>query len=165
MLKLCAKLHHAVGKTAVHTAFVLQSGNVDIGDRQLGLSGETFSLSDNFAVLGDDSIPAKDEVGGRFAVATRGIYIGSDTSCALALDQVHEIGVLADHLVARRQVHNEVGAVDGSSAAGWRRHPQILANLDSDTSSPSFENQASPKIDLPTVDHDAILAGKGGNVA
>ena len=62
-LERCPELHHAVGKAAVDAALVLEGSHVDVGDGHLGLGGEALTLGEHLAVLGNDGVAAKDEVG------------------------------------------------------------------------------------------------------
>ena len=165
MIKGGAELHHAVREAAVDAALVLQGSDVDVGDGYLGTGGETLPFGQHLAVLGNDSVAAKDQVGCRFAIAARCVNISGDAVGTLVLDEVHQIGVLADELVARRQVHDHVGAIDGGNAAGRSGNPQVLTDLHSYTGTPSLKYHVGAKRHFGATHHNAVLAGNGRDVA
>ena len=84
---------------------------------------------------------------------------------ALMLDEVHQVGVLADEFVARRQVHNHVGAVNGGDAARRSGDPQVLTDLDGDTCTTGFKELVCPEGHFLASHRDAVLAGNRGDVA
>ena len=84
---------------------------------------------------------------------------------ALVLDEVHQISVLADEFVARRQVHNHIGAIDGGDAAGRSRYPQVLADFHRNTGTARLKNLMGAERHFLITHHNAALAGDCSDVA
>ena len=152
----------ALHETGVHPPVVLQVLQVDLADDQLLAHRETRRFAEDDAVLGDDAVAGEDQVGARFAEARRGVDVAGDASARLLGDERPQVMVLADQLVAGRQVEDEVGAQQGQLGAGRDGHPQVLADLDADAGLAGLEDQVAVQRHLAPADRDhRLLQARG----
>ena len=81
------------------------------------------------AALGDDLTSAVDRVRGGFAAARAAIDIDAFELSRLRLNECAAIIALADHLVARRKIQDDVRSARGELLRGRGRRPEIFAYL------------------------------------
>ena len=62
MLVAAGKLQQAVTEAAVHAALIFDSLDINVGHHHLFVGNEPFALTQDGAILGDDTIASKNEI-------------------------------------------------------------------------------------------------------
>ena len=118
-----------IDKRRIYMAISAQALNVNLCGLQLWLEGETLTLSQQLAVFENHGISAIDHVLRRFAKTAGGIDVAADGARTLLSNQRAQIGVLADELIAGREVDNDVSTSHCQVIAGRNWCPYILTDL------------------------------------
>ena len=123
--------HAALGidKGGVVASVAAQPLHVDLCCLHLTLGGEALSLGQQFAVFVDQGVAAIDHILRALAVARAAVDISGNGAGTLLGQQGLEVGMLADELVARREVAHNLGPAQREVVAGWRGRPYVLTDL------------------------------------
>ena len=89
-----------------------QTFNIQLLDDHRTGALETLARSQYIAVLCDVRTAGEDHIGRRFAYARRRIYIAAMHTCTLLLDHLFAEDMLADDTVGRREVEDDLCALD-----------------------------------------------------
>ncbi len=148
-------------KLVVRSRSTAQVLDVHVAHQELAFRGESLRLAEDRAVLGDERVPAEDDVLRGFARAAGRVDVGADAAGGLLRHERPPVVRLADQLVRRRQVEDDVGAVQDLEGARGQRAPEVLADLDADHQlrrAPGAEQQvgADRHVAIP----EAHLAGE-----
>ena len=81
------------------------------------------------SVLINEGAAAEDHILRRLAEAAAGVDIAADGAGTLLGQERLQVGMLADHLVAGREVQDDVGPCQRQVVAGRDRCPHVLADL------------------------------------
>ena len=154
---------HAVVEARRRSALGLKPLDIDILRDEAGPPDDRAAVADparlleQLAVLGDQAMPAEDQVGCRFRRPRAGIGIRGDATAGLAHHEVGPVAALADRLVARREVEQDVGPGDRLRRTRRDRHPKVFTDLDAHhDAAVGLEEQVDPEgnpltaeVDLP----------------
>ena len=114
---------------AVATALGAQAVDVDLTHHQLWLQREPIRLLDKASVLDDQGVATIDHILRALSVATSAIYIARDIACALLLQEVDQVVVLAYQLVGGREIEDDVRPAESQFGARRVGCPYVLADL------------------------------------
>src|SRR5436309_7420409 len=102
---------------------------VDIRDGQRVVPAEPGRLLEDRAVLRDQAMATEDEVGRRFVYAAGGVDVPGDASPRLVAHELPPVWRLADDLVRRREIQQQVRPGERLPRTRRHRHPQVFADL------------------------------------
>ncbi len=106
-----------------------QPVDVNLAYDQLGLDAEPLRLLDEPSVLENQRIATIHNILCALAISASAIDVATDVACALLLQEVNEVAVLANQLVGCREVEDDVRPTKCQLCA-WRiGRPHILAYL------------------------------------
>ena len=102
---------------------------VYLPDLYLWLEIEALTLGKDSSVLKDHRITTIYHILCRLSETTAGIYISANGTCTLLSQQATQIVVLADKLIAGREIKDDVGTGKGEIIAWRNGSPHVLAYL------------------------------------
>ena len=121
-----------VGIGRVHLALHAQTLHVDFAVDELLLHGEAVGLGQQVAIFVDERATAEHQVLGGLAIPAARIDIARKETGTLPRKERLEVGVFADELVARTEVEDDVGTVQGQVAARRNGGPEVFADFDAE---------------------------------
>ena len=124
------RIAHCLGEAAIAHALVIHTLEVEIGHRHLRGEVKALRLGQHGAILGDQPMPAVDDVGRGLARPGAGIDVRGQAARRLLAHQVAAIFGLAQQFVAGRRVDEQRRAGQGQPPARWFHRPQVLADFD-----------------------------------
>ena len=120
----------------------LQPFDVYFANEQLFVEREAFRFAQHGSVFGDERIAGEDHIGRRLAESGRAVQVGRHSASRLLLDERAQVGVLAGHFVAGRQVDDQMRAGRGLKRRGRYGHPKVFAQFDAEAEGVISEKQS-----------------------
>ena len=121
-----------IDERGVLTTLSAQLLDVDLTHLDLWLQGETVAFDEQLTILEEHRVASIDHILRRLTETTAGIDIATDGTGTLLRQERLQIGVLANELVAGREVEDDIGSCQGQIVAGRNGCPNILADLDTE---------------------------------
>ncbi|SOZ01697.1 conserved protein of unknown function [Cupriavidus taiwanensis] len=120
---------HRVAEGHLVHALAREPLDVDIGEQQVRGVGKALGLGQQLAVLADQRLAVPGQVGGRLALAGRGVQVGRQAARRLLRHQLVPVARLADHDIRCRQVDQHRSPGQRRERRRRDRHPYVLADF------------------------------------
>ena len=114
-------------------------------------------LSQQSAVLVDESLAAEDDVLRALPIAATAIDIAADAARALLRQEALQVGVFAYGIAVGTEVENDVRAREGQGRAGRHRCPEVFAKFHAKHAGRGVEEQAGADLDLLSADEHSAF--------
>ena len=124
---MCVPL--GVDERRVCMALGTQALHINLSSLQLWLEREALTLDEQSAVLENHRVATIHHILCRFAKATRRIDVATHSARTLLSHQRAQVVVLADELVAGREVQDDIGTRHRQVVAGRNGCPDVLADF------------------------------------
>ena len=118
-----------IDESGVLATLYVQFLNVNLAQLYLRRETETITFHQQVSILKNHRIATIDYILSGFTETTAGIDIAADGAGTLLSQQGLEIGMLADKLVAGREVEDDISTRERQIVAGRNWCPHILADL------------------------------------
>ena len=93
------------------------------------MEGESGALDEQMTILKDQGIATIDGILSGFAKTTAGIHISADGTGTLLSQERLQISVLAQHLIAGREVEDNISTSHSQVITWGDRRPYVFADL------------------------------------
>ena len=137
-----------IDECRILTTLRAQTLHIHLTHLDLRLEAETLALCQQMSILEDHRVAAIDHILCRFAETAAGIDVGTDGACTLLREQPFQIGMLADELVAGREVEDDVGTRQSEVVAGRYRSPDVFAYLHTELHAVGCHKQFGVSADI-----------------
>ena len=126
---LCLSMALCIDERRVGMPLSAKAFHIDLRCLQLWLEGEAFPLNEQRSILENHCVATIDDILCRLAETAATIDVATHGTCTLLCDQRAQVVVLADELVARRAVQDNLGSGHRQVVAGRNGSPDVFAYL------------------------------------